>query len=230
MGRLAALERLARDAADLLGGGRPEVRNRLKFLLLSPIYDGFYRVVPIAPHGEIERRLPAGAARVLDLCTGTALVPAVVAAARPDVCVVGLDLSPEMLRMGRAKLARARRTNAALVRGDAGRVPFGDASFDAVTVSYGLHELPTAVRERAVREALRVLRPGGIFLIADLARPPRLGWLWDAYLWIGEPAHAREVLGDRLLELVRSAGFLIETHELPRGASPMQLLVARRPG
>jgi demethylmenaquinone methyltransferase/2-methoxy-6-polyprenyl-1,4-benzoquinol methylase len=229
-GAITAIERWARDAVDLLAGRQPEVRNRLKFLLLSPIYDAFYVVVPVDPHREIARRLPAGATRVLDLCTGTALVPAVVAAARPDACVVGLDLSPEMLAMGQAKLAAAGRTNAPLVRGDAGRLPFPDACFDAVTVSYGLHELPTAVRERAVREVARVLRPGGVFLVADIARPPRLGWLVDFYLWIGEPAHARGVLGDGLVALVRAAGLDVVAHEAPEGALPMQLLVARRRG
>ncbi len=90
---VATIGRWAHAAVDLITGRRAEVRNRLKFLLLSPIYDAFYVVVPVDPHGEITRRLPAGARRVLDLCTGTALVPAAVAAARPDACVVGLDLS-----------------------------------------------------------------------------------------------------------------------------------------
>ncbi len=229
MREVARIDRWARDALDLIAGRRPELRNRIKFLLLSPIYDAFYVVVPMDPHGEIARRLPADARRVLDLCTGTALVPAVVAAQRPDACVIGLDLSPEMLAMGHAKLAAAGRTNAPLVRGDAGRLPFPDRSFDAVTVSYGLHELPTDVRGLAVREVARVLRPGGVFLVADLARPPRLGWLVDAYLRFGEPAHARGVLGDGLVELVQGAGFEVVAHEPPAGAAPMQLLVARRP-
>ena len=224
--RDTSLRKLARTAVAVCTGHPPEVRNRLKFFLLSPIYDGFYRVVPIDPHSEIDRRLPAGTRRVLDICTGTALVPMVVAA-RSDVVVVGIDLSPEMLAMGRAKLARARRANAALVRADAGRLPFGDRAFDAVTVSYGLHELPTAVRERAVYEAARVLRPGGVLLAADLDRPPRFGWLVDAYLRLSEPAHAREVLGDGLVRLLEAAGFAV-TREGPRGALPMQLLVARR--
>ncbi len=155
--RTSRLRDLGRDVVALLTGNPPEVRNRLKFFLLSPIYDGFYGVVPMDPHHEIERRLPSGTHRVLDLCTGTALVPAVLAT-QPDLFVVGLDLSPEMLAMGRAKLARANRRNTALVRADAGRLPFRDRSFDAVTVSFGLHELPTAVRERAAREAARVLR------------------------------------------------------------------------
>lgn len=228
MDPLAALGRIVRDAGDLLTGRRPEVRNRLKFLLLSPIYDGFYRVVPVDPHHEIERRLPPGTRRVLDLCTGTALVPDVVTAARPETLVVGLDVSPEMLALGRIKLIETGRRHAALVRGDAGRVPFADATFDAVTVSYGLHELPTAVRARAVREAARVLRPGGMLAVADLDRPPGLGWAVETYLRIGEPAHAREVLGDGLVDLVRAAGFTVTHRAAARGASPMQVVIAER--
>ena len=219
--------RLARDAIALLTGRPPEIRNRIKFFLLSPIYDGFYRVVPMDPHHEIERRLPPATRRVLDLCTGTALVPAVLSA-RSELFVVGLDLSPEMLAMGQAKLSRADRRNAALVRADAGRLPFGDGSFDAVTVSFGLHELPTAVRERAASEAARVLRPGGALVAADLDRAPRLGWLVDVYLRLGEPTHAREVMGDGLARLFSAAGFVVEREE-PRGAVPMQILIARTP-
>jgi demethylmenaquinone methyltransferase/2-methoxy-6-polyprenyl-1,4-benzoquinol methylase len=216
---------LAEAAVALVTGDPPEVRNRVKFFLLSPIYDGFYRIVPIDPHHAIERRLPAGARRVLDLCTGTALVPAVLAA-HPELFVVGLDLSPEMLALGSAKLARAGRANASLVRADAGLLPFHDGAFDAVTVSFGLHELPTEIRERALREVKRVLRRGGALVVADLDRPPRLGWLTDLYLRIGEPAHAREVTGDGLARIVRTAGFTVE-REPPQGALPMQVLVAR---
>jgi demethylmenaquinone methyltransferase/2-methoxy-6-polyprenyl-1,4-benzoquinol methylase len=224
--RTSRLHDLTRDALALLTGHPPEVRNRVKFFLLSPIYDGFYRVVPMDPHLEIARRLPAGTRRVLDLCTGTALVPAVLAA-QSERFVVGLDRSPEMLAMGRAKLAG--RTNAALVRADASQLPFRDGSLDAVTVSFGLHELPTAVRERAVQEVARVLRRGGVFVVADLDRPPRFGWLVDAYFRLGEPAHAREVIGDGLARLLRAAGFAVE-HEGPQGAVPMQILTARPSG
>jgi len=131
--------------------------------------------------------------------------------------------------MGRAKLAHAGRTNAALVRADASQLPFRDGSVDAITVSFGLHELPTAVRERAVQEAARVLRRGGVLVIADLDRPPRFGWLVDAYFRLGEPAHAREIIGDGLARLLRAAGFAVE-REGPHGAVPMQILTARPSG
>jgi len=217
---------LARDLVDFVTGSRPEVRNRVKFFLLSPIYDGFYRFVPVDPHAEIERRIAADARRMLDLCTGTALVPARVAPLRPDLTVVGLDLSPEMLAFGHEKLRQRGIRNAALVRADAGTLPFPDASFDAVSVSFGLHELPTAVRRRALGEVRRVLRRGGQLVVADLDRPPRLGFILDVYLRLGEPAHAREVLDGGLARLLGEAGFSV-TAEPASGVMPMQLLVAR---
>jgi ubiquinone/menaquinone biosynthesis C-methylase UbiE len=217
---------LGRDLVDLVTGRRPEVRNRVKFFLLSPIYDGFYRFLPADPHAEIERRIPRDARRLLDLCTGTALVPAQVAALRPKLVIVGLDLSPEMLAVGQEKLRRRDLRNTTLVRADAGTLPFADDSFDAVSVSYGLHELPAAVRWRALGEIRRVLRPGGQLVVADLDRPPRLGFLVDAYLRLGEPAHAREILGAGLVRLLDEAGFSVAA-EPASGAMPMQLLVAR---
>jgi len=223
---ISELATLGRQARALATGDPPEVRNRLKFLLLSPIYDAFYWLVPIDPHGGILRRLPAGARRVLDLCTGTALVPARLAATHPDVLVVGLDLSPEMLAMGREKLRNLSAGTAGLVRADAGRLPFASGTFDAVTVSFGLHELPTAVRERTLREVARVLTPAGVLIAADIDRPPRLGWVVDVYLRIGEPAHARQVLGEGLARSLAEAAFAVE-REPPRGATPMQVLVAR---
>jgi demethylmenaquinone methyltransferase/2-methoxy-6-polyprenyl-1,4-benzoquinol methylase len=217
---------LARDLGDFVTGRRPEVRNRVKFFLLSPLYDGFYRFLPASPHAEIARRIAPESRRLLDLCTGTALVPALVAPMRPDLLIVGLDISPEMLRLGQAKLARRGIHNAVLVRADAARLPFPDASFDTVSVSYGLHELPTGVRQGAVREIRRVLRPGGLLIVADLDRPPRLGPLVDLYLRVGEPAHAREVVGAGLVGLLRETGFSVEA-EPASGTMPMQLLVAR---
>jgi len=65
---------IARDVVDLVTGRRPGVRNRVKFFLLSPIYDGFYRFLPASLHTEIVHRIAPGARRVLDLCTGTARV------------------------------------------------------------------------------------------------------------------------------------------------------------
>jgi SAM-dependent methyltransferase len=216
---------LARDAVDLVTGRRPEVRNRVKFFLLSPIYDGFYRCLGLDPHRAIEAKLAPGTRRVLDICTGTALVPAVVAAARPTCLVVGLDLSPEMLAVGRHKIARLRLGNAPLVRVDPGRLPFSDACLRRG------HRVVRCTSYRRPFASARSARLHASYGRKAASSPPistaLRGWVVDLYLRLGEPANARAVLGDGLARLMRSAGFAVE-REGPRGRVPMQLLVTRR--
>jgi demethylmenaquinone methyltransferase/2-methoxy-6-polyprenyl-1,4-benzoquinol methylase len=115
---------------------------------------------------ELGRALGPGQ-RVLDLCCGSAR-SAVADHRRTGTPVVGLDLSARMLYAGRAHAA-ARGARFAPVRGDAFRMPFRDASFDAVTVAWGLRNL--APEPAALAELWRVLRPGGWLHILDSPAP-----------------------------------------------------------
>lgn len=104
-----------------------------------------------------------------------------------DVELVGIDASVAMLEQVRAKVrarSGSRRVRAgggpvvpALLRADAGALPFDDATFDAVVSAYVMCCVPDL--DRALQEALRVLRPGGDLLLADhvasTAWPVRLG-------------------------------------------------------
>jgi demethylmenaquinone methyltransferase/2-methoxy-6-polyprenyl-1,4-benzoquinol methylase len=98
--------------------------------------------------------------RVLDLAAGTATSAA--ALARSGATVVGCDFSLGMLREGRGK-------GVDLVAGDALELPFADASFDAVTISFGLRNVQDT--ERALREMLRVTRPGGRLVVCEFSHP-----------------------------------------------------------
>ena len=95
----------------------------------------------------------------------------------PDVELVGMDASGAMLGQVRAKVARDARVRPGLLRADAGALPFPEASFDTVVSTYVMCCVPDL--DRALREALRVLRPGGDLLLADhvvsTAWPLRLG-------------------------------------------------------
>ena len=73
----------------------------------------------------------------------------------------GLDLSPEMIRMARQKDI----PGAELTEGSADRLPFPDESFDIVTCSQSFHHYPYP--ENAMREAKRVLKPGGLYILSD---------------------------------------------------------------
>jgi demethylmenaquinone methyltransferase/2-methoxy-6-polyprenyl-1,4-benzoquinol methylase len=101
--------------------------------------------------------------RVLDLAagTGTSSVPFAEAGARTIAC----DFSAGMLQAG-----RRRHPDLTFVAGDALRLPFRDAGFDAVTVSFGLRNV--AQLDRALRELARVTVPGGRLVVLETATPP----------------------------------------------------------
>ena len=88
--------------------------------------------------------------------------------ARLDV----VDVAPIQLRNLRSKIGD--RAEVSLSCQNAGSLHFADASFDQVVVFFLLHELPSDVREKALREALRVVRPGGKVVFVDYHRPRQL--------------------------------------------------------
>ncbi|HVM26695.1 MAG TPA: demethylmenaquinone methyltransferase [Mycobacteriales bacterium] len=128
--------------------------------------------------------------RVLDLAAGTATSSAALAAT--GARVVGCDFSLGMLRVG----ARAGHAGVDLVAGDALRLPFADGAFDAVTISFGLRN--TADPDRALRELLRVTRPGGRVVVCEFSHPTWTPFrtVYVEYLMRALPAVARRVSSD----------------------------------
>ncbi|MCL1872259.1 MAG: methyltransferase domain-containing protein [Promicromonosporaceae bacterium] len=96
----------------------------------------------------------AGVRDVLDAGTGTGLVLRALRSRDPLLRLAGVDLSPGMLGVARSHLP-----DVELVEGDATSLPFADASFDVVTCATALHLFPDG--DAALRDWLRVLRPGG---------------------------------------------------------------------
>ncbi len=97
--------------------------------------------------------------RLLDVACGTGIVTRRLVEARPDLRVAGADLAPAMTRMAAARLPGA------VLTADSRRLPFADATFDAVTSVWLLHLLEDAADVRAiVAECARVLRPGGVYV------------------------------------------------------------------
>jgi ubiquinone/menaquinone biosynthesis C-methylase UbiE len=119
--------------------------------------------------------------RVLDLCCGPGVMAA--AAAERGAVASGLDFSSAML-------ALAQKANPALRfhEGDAEAMPLQESSLDAVASNFGIHHVPRP--ERAVAEAFRVLRPGGLLAFTAWA-PPALNTPWgllqDAIRRHGDP-------------------------------------------
>ena len=107
--------------------------------------------------------------RILDLATGTADFALAAARRFPDAFVTGVDLTPAMLEVGRRKVAAAGLADRVeLQEGDACALACADASVDAVTCAFGFRNFPD--RAAALREASRVLVPGGHLLVLELFR------------------------------------------------------------
>jgi demethylmenaquinone methyltransferase/2-methoxy-6-polyprenyl-1,4-benzoquinol methylase len=124
-----------------------------------------------------------GTERVLDMCTGTAdfAIAAVTAKTSRAATVIGIDFAGEMLRIGQAKIRRAGlHDRIQLVRGDATSIPLPDVSMDAAMVGFGIRNVVD--RERALREFVRVLRPGGRLAILEPGAP-RIPGVKTLHLW-----------------------------------------------
>ena len=123
---------------------------------------------------------------VLDLAagTGTSSEPF----AERGAFVVPCDFSTGMLAVG-----KDRRPERAFVAGDATRLPFADAVFDAVTISFGLRNVNDS--ELALAELLRVTRPGGRLVVCEFSHPtwPPFRQVYREYLMRALPSVARAV-------------------------------------
>lgn len=107
---------------------------------------------------------------VLDIATGTADLPLILAALDPQVRVTGIDIAAEMLARGRAKVRRnGAAAQVVLRQGDALALPAAAASVDAVTIAFGIRNV--ADYRTALREMHRVLRSSGSVTILEFALP-----------------------------------------------------------
>ena len=150
--------------------------------------------------------------RVLDVACGTGQL-AVELARRvvPSGSVIGVDAAEEMVARATAISIRTG-LPVSFQTGSAQALPFPEATFDAVTCTLAIHHL--ADPGHAVEEMLRVLRPGGRLLIADVQAPPSgRGFLIRRI--IGHALAERPL--DQALDLVRAAGFI----DVSRSDSPV---------
>ena len=139
---------------------------RTMFDRIAPVYDFMNRAMTLGLDAKWRRATAQAVVRpgdrVLDACCGTGDLA--LAAERVGGRVTGLDFSEAML-------ARARRKSQSVewVRADMLELPFADATFDAVTVGFGIRNV--ADLEAGLRELARVLKPGGRLGCLEITRP-----------------------------------------------------------
>ncbi len=185
----------------------PSVDARELFAPLGPSYD---RVGAVLSFGQDPRwrrflvsRLPRDGGHVLDVATGTGLVAAELVPR--GFRVTGVDQSPEMLASARRRFG----AQVELVEASAEALPFDDASFDHLTVTY----LPRYVEDPAATlvELARAVRPGGVVASLEFGVPSGLARpAWEAYVRAGLPLAGRVLrngwseVGDFLGDSIRA--------------------------
>jgi len=174
--------------------------------LFLPLYDPLTKLLggDRARRTLIDQAALAPGNDVLDVGCGTGTLLLQIRESFPSVATVGLDPDPKALARARRKFER----EGAAVRFDQGfadALPYPDASFDRVFSSMMFHHVETTDKEQMLREARRVLRPGGSFHLMDFAGPEGSDGLLARLLH----THARlkENSESRILGWLRQAGF-----------------------
>lgn len=164
---------------------------------------------------------------ILDIATGTGDLAILMTQTKAKK-IIGLDISSGMLEIGRKKIQEKKLTQTIeMVLGDSENMPFEDNYFDAITVAFGVRNFEHL--DKGLAEILRVLKPGGIFVILETSVPdktpykqgynfysknilPLIGKLFSkddvAYGYLSESA-AVFPYGEALNNILRKTGFIL---------------------
>ncbi|MBX9915827.1 MAG: class I SAM-dependent methyltransferase [Nitrosomonas sp.] len=156
---------------------RPDFIPAFHFHWLTRYYDPMMR--RLFPESGIKAALIAQAhvqsgQTVLDMGCGTGTLTLLIKQTEPGATVYGLDMDLQALNIAREKIEKAEQ-NVTLQQGSATCLPYPDESFDRVFASLMLHHLTREDKQQALREAFRVLKPGGELHVADFGAPHDAG-------------------------------------------------------
>jgi demethylmenaquinone methyltransferase/2-methoxy-6-polyprenyl-1,4-benzoquinol methylase len=159
--------------------------------------------------------------RVLDLAGGTGDLAALYSPLVGSTGQVILaDINGAMIDVGRDRLLDRGMTNVSFCQADAEALPFAQATFNCVTIGFGLRNVTH--KERALTEMFRVLRPGGRLLVLEFSKPqnPIVAAAYGAFqsLW---PAIGQAVTGD-----ANAYRYLVESIEMHPTQKALKLMIA----
>ncbi|MGL5112651.1 MAG: bifunctional demethylmenaquinone methyltransferase/2-methoxy-6-polyprenyl-1,4-benzoquinol methylase UbiE [Flavobacterium sp.] len=208
------------------------------FNTISGNYDNLNRVISFGIDVKWRKKVLDLVAKsnpktILDIATGTGDL-AILMAQTPADKIIGLDISEGMLAVGVDKIAAKKLSNRIEMQlGDSENMPFEDDFFDAITVAFGVRNFENL--EKGLSEILRVLKPGGTFVILETSVPektpfkqgyhfysrnilPLIGRLFSndntAYGYLSESSAAFPY-GERLNNILRKTGF-VEVKDMPQ--------------
>lgn len=181
----------------------------------APLYD----LVDLLIWGIREKTFhfvnPEKGAKILDVCTGTG--NQAFSFGKRGFDVMGVDLSKDMLKIAKKKNGYG---NVYFVLADASNLPCKQNYFDVCCISFGLHEMPNSVRERVLKEMIRVTKAQGKVVIVDYAAPKSKIRSFLSYYFVSlyESRYFSEFIRMDLQETIKKAGLkLRESYNLVFG-------------
>ncbi len=131
---------------------------------------------------------------VLDVAVGTGDVAILTYKILQPKKITGIDISEGMLEIGRSKVKKlGLEKEIELLNGDSESIDFPDASFDAITVAFGVRNFENL--EKGLKEMLRVLKPGGKLVVLEFSKPKQIAFkgIYDLYMKIIAPGIGKMV-------------------------------------
>ncbi|MDI1257580.1 MAG: bifunctional demethylmenaquinone methyltransferase/2-methoxy-6-polyprenyl-1,4-benzoquinol methylase UbiE [Flavobacterium sp.] len=198
---------------------------------ISTNYDGLNRVISFGIDIKWRKKVlkivaDTNPKNILDIATGTGDLAILMAETKAEK-IIGLDISAGMLDVGRQKIAAKNLSQQIeMILADSENMPYQDNTFDAITVSFGIRNFETL--DKGLSEILRVLKPGGIFVILETSVPvktpfkqgyrfyskfilPMIGKLFSkdrsAYRYLSDSASVFPY-GETLNNILRKIGFI----------------------
>jgi demethylmenaquinone methyltransferase / 2-methoxy-6-polyprenyl-1,4-benzoquinol methylase len=145
------------------------------FNRIAPYYDFLNRLLSLGIDHSWRRKAIRELAKskpqyILDVATGTADVAIAMARTLHPAQIIGIDIAPEMLQIGRQKIEKqGLNSQIELQEGDSEALPFPTDSFDAVTAAFGVRNFENL--EKGLQEMYRVLKPAGKMVILEFSQP-----------------------------------------------------------
>lgn len=140
--------------------------NTKWFSRMAPIYD-YVEFFILGLRKNVAGRVNKANAKILDVACGTGNQS--IAFARNGFSVIGIDLSPHMLKYAKKKIKQKYDLDFICV--DATKIPYKKSKFDISSISFGLHDMPEQIGIRILKEMKRVTKNNGKLIIVDYNKP-----------------------------------------------------------